>query len=150
VLAIFLIAIFFITGADSASIVMGMLSQHGEEEPKRWLVIFWGVAQGAVASVLLWSGGDDLRAGLTALQNLVIIVGSVFMLVIITMCVSLMKALRAEPYESTLPSRVRRAVQYVQRRDQQKQHAIALTALGAEYHEIEPDAKEHPTDQPPH
>jgi choline/carnitine/betaine transport len=150
VLAIFLIAIFFITGADSASIVMGMLSQHGEEEPKRWLVIFWGVAQGAVASVLLWSGGDDLRAGLTALQNLVIIVGSVFMLVIITMCVSLMKALRAEPYESTLPSRVRRAVQYVQRRDQQKQHAIALTALGADYHEIEPDAKEHDTDQPPH
>jgi glycine betaine transporter len=150
VLAIFLIAIFFITGADSASIVMGMLSQHGEEEPKRWLVIFWGVAQGAVASVLLWSGGDDLRAGLTALQNLVIIVGSVFMLVIITMCVSLMKALRAEPYESTLPSRVRRAVQYVQRRDQQKQHAIALTALGADYHEIEPDAKEHPTHQPPH
>ena len=57
VLAIFLIAIFFITGADSASIVMGMLSQHGKENPKRWLVVFWGVAQGAVASVLLWSGG---------------------------------------------------------------------------------------------
>ena len=44
VLAVFLIAIFFITGADCASIVMGMLSQHGKEEPKRWLVIFWGVA----------------------------------------------------------------------------------------------------------
>jgi glycine betaine transporter len=143
VLAILLIAIFFITGADSASIVMGMLSQHGEEEPKRWLIIFWGVAQGAVASVLLWSGGDDLRAGLTALQNLVIIVGGVFMLVIITMCVSLMKALRAEPYESTLPSRVRRAVQYVQRQKQEEQHAIALTALGAEHHTIVPDAKEH-------
>jgi glycine betaine transporter len=141
VLAILLIAIFFITGADSASIVMGMLSQNGEEEPKRWLVIFWGVAQGAVASVLLWSGGDDLRAGLTALQNLVIIVGGVFMLVIIAMCVSLMKALRAEPYESTLPSRVRAAVQYVQRHDQQKQHAVALTALGADYHEIDPAAR---------
>ena len=146
VLAILLIAIFFITGADSASIVMGMLSQNGEEEPKRWLVIFWGVAQGAVASVLLWSGGDDLRAGLTALQNLVIIVGGAFMLVIIAMCVSLMKALRAEPYESTLPSRVRRAVQYVQRRDQQKQHAIALTALGADYQEIVPDAGDHRTE----
>jgi glycine betaine transporter len=143
VLAIFLIAIFFITGADSASIVMGMLSQHGEEEPKRWLVIFWGVAQGAVASVLLWSGGDDLRAGLSALQNLVIIVGSVFMLVIIAMCVSLMKALRAEPYESTLPSRIRKAVQYVQQRDEQEQHSIALTALGADYQEIVPDEQEH-------
>ena len=42
VLAIFLIAIFFITGADSASIVMGMLSQHGTEHPMRSLVIFWG------------------------------------------------------------------------------------------------------------
>ena len=68
VLAVFLIAIFFITGADSASIVMGMLSQHGKEHPMRWLVIFWGVAQGAVAAVLLWSGG------LGALQTLVIIV----------------------------------------------------------------------------
>jgi glycine betaine transporter len=142
VLAIFLIAIFFITGADSASIVMGMLSQNGDEEPRRWLVIFWGVAQGAVASVLLWSGGDDLRAGLTALQNLVIIVGGVFMLVIIAMCVSLMKALRAEPYESTLPSRLRRAVQYVQRHDQEQQHAIALAALGADHQEIVPDAQE--------
>jgi glycine betaine transporter len=142
VLAIFLIAIFFITGADSASIVMGMLSQHGEEEPKRSLIIFWGVAQGAVASVLLWSGGDDLRAGLTALQNLVIIVGGAFMLVIIAMCVSLMKALRAEPYESTLPSRLRRAVQYVQQHDQQEQHSIALAALGADHQEIVPDSQE--------
>ena len=136
VLAIFLIAIFFITGADSASIVMGMLSQGGEEEPRRWLVVFWGVAQGAVASVLLWSGGDDLRAGLTALQNLVIIVGGAFMLVIVTMCVSLLKSLRAEPYESTLPTRVRKAVQYVQEQDQVEQHAIALTVLGADHEEI--------------
>jgi glycine betaine transporter len=144
VLAIFLIAIFFITGADSASIVMGMLSQHGDEEPKRWLVIFWGVAQGAVASVLLWSGGDELRAGLEALQRLVIIVGGVFMLVIIAMCVSLLKALRAEPYEATLPSRVRRAVQYVQRHDQEEQHSIALAALGADHQEIVTDARERP------
>ncbi len=109
VLAVFLIAIFFITGADSASIVMGMLSQHGTEHPKRWLVVFWGVAQGAVASVLLWSGG------LSALQTLVIIVAGPFMLIIVAMCFSLMKALRAEPYESTLPSRVRRAVLHAQR-----------------------------------
>jgi glycine betaine transporter len=83
-----------------------------------------------------------LTAGLTALQNLVIIVGGVFMLVIIAMCVALMKSLRSEPYESTLPSRVRRAVQYVQRQNQEEQHAIALTALGAEHHEIVPGAQE--------
>jgi glycine betaine transporter len=92
-----------------------------------------------VASVLLWSGGDELRAGLEALQRLVIIVGGVFMLVIIAMCVSLVKALRAEPYESTLPERVRRAVQYVQEHDQQEQHSIALTALGADNLQALPD-----------
>jgi choline-glycine betaine transporter len=41
-LAVLLIAIFFITGADSASIVMGMLSQNGEELPRRGLTVFWG------------------------------------------------------------------------------------------------------------
>lgn len=130
VLAVFLVAIFFITGADSASIVMGMLSQHGKEEPKRWLIIFWGVAQGAVAAVLLFSGG------LSALQTLVIIVAGPFMLVICAMCVSLMKSLRAEPYESTLPPRVRRAVLHAQQYDSMEHQTVALAALGAEPEEV--------------
>ncbi len=108
-LAVFLIAIFFITGADSASIVMGMLSQHGDEEPRRPLVIFWGVATGAVAAVLLWSGG------LQALQTLVILVAAPFMLILIGMCVSLMKALRQEPFESSMETRSRRAWQHAER-----------------------------------
>ena len=101
-LAIFLIAIFFVTGADSASIVMGMLSEHGEEEPRRWLVVFWGVAMGCVAALLLWQGG------LEALQRLVIIVAGPFMLVLIAMCVSLMKALREEPDISLIPPQERK------------------------------------------
>jgi len=101
-LAVFLIAIFFITGADSASIVMGMLSQRGDPEPHRVLVVFWGVATGAVAAVLLQAGG------LLALQRLVIIVATPFLLVLLAMCVALMKALREEPYESTLTPRMRR------------------------------------------
>ncbi|MBM0127717.1 BCCT family transporter [Pimelobacter simplex] len=136
VLAVFLIAIFFITGADSASIVMGMLSQHGEEEPMRWLVVFWGVAQGAVASILLWSGG------LGALQTLVIIVAGPFMLVIVAMCVSLVKSLRAEPYESTLPARVRRAVLHAQKYDLVEHQTVALASLGADL--AEPEADEVP------
>jgi choline/carnitine/betaine transport len=126
VLAVFLIAIFFITGADSASIVMGMLSQHGKEEPMRWLIIFWGIAQGAVASVLLWSGG------LEGLQTLIIIVAGPFMLIIVAMAVSLMKSLREEPYESTLPSRVRRAVLHAQEQDLAQHQGVALAVLGAE------------------
>ncbi len=111
-LAVFLIAIFFVTGADSASIVMGMLSQNGDEEPRRPLTIFWGVATGAVAALLLWAGGSE---GLTALQRLVIIVAGPFMLILIGMCVSLMKALREEPFESTMPGRVRRAITHAEK-----------------------------------
>jgi len=103
-LAIFLVAIFFITGADSASIVMGMLSEHGEEYPRRRLVVFWGVAMAGVAASLLWQGG------LEALQTLVIIVAGPFMLVLIAMCVSLMKALREEPDISLLSPRERRVM----------------------------------------
>lgn len=103
-LAIFLIAIFFVTGADSASIVMGMLSEHGEEEPRRWLVVFWGVAMGCVAALLLWQGG------LGALQTLIIIVAGPFMLILIAMCVSLMKALHDEPDISLISPPERRVV----------------------------------------
>lgn len=123
-LAVFLIAIFFVTGADSASIVMGMLSQKGCEEPKRRLTVFWGVTTGAVAAVLLWSGG------LKALQTLVILVAGPFMLVLIAMCVSTFKALRDEPYESTLPPRVRRAVLHAQQHDRLQHQTIALATLG--------------------
>jgi glycine betaine transporter len=126
VLAVFLIAIFFVTGADAASIVMGMLSQNGCEEPRRRLTVFWGVATGAVAAVLLWSGG------LEALQTLVILVAGPFMLVLIAMCVSTMKALREEPYESTLPPRVRRAVLHAQQQDQLEHQSIALASLGCD------------------
>ena len=42
------VAIFFVSGADAASIVMGTLSERGAIEPKKPLVIFWGVLTGAV------------------------------------------------------------------------------------------------------
>ena len=55
-----LVAIFFITGADSASIVMGSLSSNGSlEHPKPRVVIFWGALTGAVAAVMLLAGGDE-------------------------------------------------------------------------------------------
>jgi choline/carnitine/betaine transport len=109
VLAVFLVAIFFVTGADAASIVMGMLSQNGVEEPRRNLIIFWGVATGAVAAVLLWAGG------LGALQTLVILVAAPFMLILIGMCVALFQELRKEPPDAMLGTRVRRAVEHADR-----------------------------------
>src|SRR5680860_317812 len=110
-LAVFLIAIFFVTGADSASIVMGMLSQRGHEEPIRPVVVFWGAATAPVAAVLLYSDG------LSALQTLVIIVAGPFMLILLAMCASLIKELRKEPVDATLSPRFRRAVEHANRSD---------------------------------
>jgi hypothetical protein len=60
------------------------------------------------------------------------------------MCVSLMKALRAEPYESTLPSRVRRAVLHAQKYDLVDQQSVALASLGHTPDEPERDPEDRP------
>jgi hypothetical protein len=52
------------------------------------------------------------------------------------MCVSLLKSLRAEPYESTLPSRVRKAVLHAQHYDSMENQTVALAALGADPEEV--------------
>ena len=56
-LVMILVGIFFVSGADAASIVMGTLSQKGTLEPSRFVVIFWGVLTGAVAAIMLLVGG---------------------------------------------------------------------------------------------
>ena len=48
-----LVSIFFVSGADAASVVMGTLSQRGSSGPHRRVVIFWGAVMGAVAAVML-------------------------------------------------------------------------------------------------
>jgi BCCT, betaine/carnitine/choline family transporter len=95
VLVMLLVAIFFVSGADAASIVMGSLSQRGTLEPSRWVVVFWGVVMGSVAAIMLLLGEDG--AALTGLQNLTIIAALPFALVMAAMAVSLVKDLRRDP-----------------------------------------------------
>ncbi|WP_448623513.1 BCCT family transporter [Geodermatophilus sp. URMC 64] len=95
VVVMLLVGIFFVSGADAASIVMGSLSQRGTLEPSRWVVIFWGVVMGSVAAIMLLLGEDG--AALTGLQNLTIIVALPFALVMAAMAVSLVKDLRRDP-----------------------------------------------------
>lgn len=96
VLVMVLVGIFFVSGADAASIVMGTLSQKGILEPAKWVVIFWGVVTGAVAAIMLLIGNGEGNA-LEGLQNLTILVAAPFTLVMIGMCVSLMRDLREDP-----------------------------------------------------
>ncbi|MFF2349661.1 BCCT family transporter [Kitasatospora sp. NPDC058115] len=97
VVAVLLVMTFFITSADSASLVLGSLSSRGSLHPRTWLVVVWGVLMGGVAAALLLAGG------LTALQNATILVALPFVGVMLMLCVALVKELRADP--SAGPSR---------------------------------------------
>ena len=93
VLVMVLVAIFFVSGADAASIVMGSLSEKGSHEPRRATVVFWGALTGAVAAIMLIIGGGGDEA-LTGLQNLTIVAAVPFVIVMVLLCVALYKDLR--------------------------------------------------------
>lgn len=93
-LVVLLVGIFFVSGADSASIVMGTLSQRGAEEPNRLITIFWGVLTGTVAALLLWVSGDD---ALTGIKQMAIIAAVPFLVVMVGMCAGLMMDLWHDP-----------------------------------------------------
>ncbi|MFG2734518.1 BCCT family transporter [Streptomyces carpaticus] len=89
--AMILVMLYFITSADSASLVMGSLTSRGALHPRRWLVVAWGVLMGAVAAVLLVAGGlDALRSG-------TILVALPFVVVMLALCWALVRELRSDP-----------------------------------------------------
>ncbi|MFC7329239.1 BCCT family transporter [Marinactinospora rubrisoli] len=96
VLVALLVAVFFITGADSASIVMGTLSQRGANDPHKSMTVLWGVLIAAVAAIMLVVGGTDGNA-LDGLQNLTILVAAPWTIVMILLCVALVRDLRRDP-----------------------------------------------------
>ncbi|WP_156854860.1 BCCT family transporter [Oceanobacillus sp. AG] len=90
IIAIILIASFFITSADSATFVLGMQTTRGSLTPPNTVKVAWGIAQSAVAVILLYVGG------LTALQNTIIIAALPFSFIMILMIFALYKALKKE------------------------------------------------------
>ncbi|MDT0305830.1 BCCT family transporter [Streptomyces sp. DSM 44917] len=94
-LVMVLVGIFFVSGADAASIVMGTLSQRGTLEPHRLVVVFWGMLTGAVAAVMLLIG-DGGTTALDGLQNLTILAAVPFALVMVGLCAALMRDLRRD------------------------------------------------------
>jgi choline-glycine betaine transporter len=84
---------------------MGMMSSRGNLEPSRAVVVVWGVLTGLAAIVLLLAGG------LTALQQAAIIAAAPFVFIIIGMVVGMLKEMRREPVQATIPARASAAVQ---------------------------------------
>jgi choline/carnitine/betaine transport len=109
VLAMLLVAIFFVSGADAASVVTGTLSQRGSISPHRWVVVFWGVVMGAIAAIMLAIGAGQDEA-LTGIQNITIISAAPFAIVMVALCIALAKDLHNDP----LMRRDRRAVAAVE------------------------------------
>ena len=96
VIVMLLVGIFFVSGADSASIVMGSLSEKGAHEPRKTTVVFWGVLTGAVAAIMLIIGGGGSTA-LDGLQSITIVTAVPFVIVMLLLCVALYKDLRNDP-----------------------------------------------------
>ncbi|WP_375000729.1 BCCT family transporter [Aeromicrobium sp. CTD01-1L150] len=92
--AIGVLSIFFITSADSASVVMGMLSSHGDQNPRRWVVVFWGLVMAGIAAIML-SLGD--ATALEGLQQLVIVTAVPFAVVMLLIIVAWFRDLRTDP-----------------------------------------------------
>lgn len=89
------IVIFFVTSADSASMVMGSMSQQGKPVPSRWVTIFWGLMLGLIAASLLLAGGRDALSGL---QAIMVVTALPFAFVVMGIMWAWAKDLRMDPY----------------------------------------------------
>ncbi|MBM7554284.1 BCCT family transporter [Thalassobacillus pellis] len=85
-ITIFVIAIFFITSADSATFVLGMLSTNGSLNPAGFVKILWGLTLSAMAAIIVYFGGTQ------GLQNVLIIAALPFSIIVILMGMSFYKA----------------------------------------------------------
>ncbi|MFS0704571.1 BCCT family transporter [Cellulomonas sp. 179-A 9B4 NHS] len=90
VVAIVLVALFFVTSADSGSLVVAMLASGGDPEPRRWMRVTWAALSGVLAIGLLVAGG------LVALQTAAILIALPFSVVMVGMAVATGRALHRE------------------------------------------------------
>ena len=92
-LAILIVAIFFATSSDSASLVVDMLSSGSATAGPVRQRVFWGLAEGLIAATLILLAGE---AGLTALQEVITVVGLPIFLLVCLMIPSLIRGFAAE------------------------------------------------------
>ncbi|MBZ9730166.1 BCCT family transporter [Salegentibacter sp. JZCK2] len=93
VVAVILIAGFFVTSSDSGSLVIDSLTSGGKIDAPKGQRVFWAVTEGTVAAVLLIGGG------LQALQTATIVTGLPFAVILLIMCYSLYKGLKEDLVE---------------------------------------------------
>ncbi|UTO05147.1 BCCT family transporter [Moraxella sp. FZLJ2107] len=87
VIILVMIVLWFVTSADSASLVVDMLTAGGETDAPKIQRLFWVSSEGVMAVVLLAAGG------LTALQAAAIVAGVPFAVVVFVMMYALLRGL---------------------------------------------------------
>jgi choline/glycine/proline betaine transport protein len=88
--AILMVVVFFVTSADSGSMVVNMLSSGGVDRTPIWQRMYWAGMMGLVAVALLLAGG------LSALQTVAIASALPFALVLLIACYGLLEALQLD------------------------------------------------------
>ncbi|PSJ36621.1 choline transporter [Zobellella taiwanensis] len=89
-LATLMIVSWFVTSADSATLVICTILSSGDESPPKRYRVIWGLGLGALAAVLLLAGG------LQGLQAATIAAALPFSLVLLVICYCLAKAFHRE------------------------------------------------------
>ena len=94
-----IIVIFLTTSADSAALVMDLLSRREHHVSRTWQRVFWMLLLGALAATLLLGGG------LSALQNVITALGFPFCVLLVFMAIALTKEIKTEFTPQELPRR---------------------------------------------
>ncbi|MFN2363969.1 MAG: BCCT family transporter [Halarsenatibacteraceae bacterium] len=89
-IAVILLTTFFITSADSATFVLGILSDKGNQNPTTRRKVTWGLIQTGLAIALMLSGG------LGMLQTGSIVAAFPFAIIMLVAMISMMKSFSAE------------------------------------------------------
>lgn len=90
VLALMMIAVFFVTSADSGILVMNSISSNNRPHAPKWQHAFWGLLLALITILLLRVGG------LGSLQTMTLIAALPFGLIMVLLSFCLLKALRAD------------------------------------------------------
>ncbi len=97
-LALFLVFIFFVAGADAGTIVLGSMSGGGVLNPKRSIKLTWGLIMAGLAAALLLAGGGG-QAALDGLTNGAILAATPFGILMVPMCYGLLRSLKEDSRE---------------------------------------------------
>jgi len=86
IVAMVLCILFYITSADSATFVLGMLTDNGNPNPSTRLKVFWGVVIAAIAYAMITNGG------ISSIQTLSIIMAFPYVFIMLLVCLCLVLA----------------------------------------------------------